>query len=74
MSEIEKRGWEDELNAAWAEVNKARRELAKAVEALREVARLLDRSTQTGGAPTKDEWAALTLANAAIAAIEGQSA
>jgi hypothetical protein len=32
MSGIEKRGWEDELNAAWAEVNKARRELAAAVD------------------------------------------
>jgi hypothetical protein len=41
-------------------------DLRGAVDALREVARLLDRSTQTGKAPTGDEWAALTLANATL--------
>jgi hypothetical protein len=40
MSGIEKRGWEDELNAAWAEVNKARRELAGAVGALERIGAL----------------------------------
>jgi hypothetical protein len=40
--------------------------LREAAEALREVARLLDRSTQTGAAPTDAEWAALTIANGAL--------
>jgi hypothetical protein len=38
MSGIEKRGWEDELNAAWAEVNKARRQRDEAGGALRAIA------------------------------------
>lgn len=44
-----------------------------AVDDLREVARLLDRSTQTGKAPTRDEWAALALANATLGRLGGQS-
>jgi hypothetical protein len=43
-----------------------------AIDALREVARLLDRSTQTGKAPTQDEWAALALANATLDALTAQ--
>jgi hypothetical protein len=48
MSEIEKRGWEDELNAAWAEVNKARRQRDEAVDSVAARHRHVRRATAPG--------------------------
>lgn len=58
--------WEGYAYALEREVVHLRHNQTGAVDALREIARWLDRSTHTGAAPTVYEWQALTLANAAL--------
>jgi uncharacterized protein (UPF0335 family) len=57
----------EDTRADWARMKGVAERRGKAVEALREVARLLGRSTSTlAAAPTGDEWEALTIANGAL--------
>jgi predicted nucleic acid-binding Zn-ribbon protein len=65
-------GWRERARAAEAEARDLRERQRGAVEALREIATALDYSTQTGKAPTTDEWRALGIANDTLDTLGGQ--